>query len=199
MKIDNVFLDSNGFVHLDTNPSLSESENKIMFTALCSLFYNVDPTLDEVYLGGKFRRNSDRDWDNGSFSHDEMTGLYCLLSDIRNLPILKWEGNYWLHPRDIAFYTYCHNKFLGSLLLPIASIAMIISCLQDYKYRNGKRFVRTDGKLLAYLRCKKYKLNLTFWICDKIIKRKKLFGSWDKVFSIYFRNPEHPLNIIRGK
>lgn len=198
-KINPLFLDKNGFIHTDENPSLSQSENKLMFTALCSIFYHVDPILDEVYLENKFRRNAHRDWNNGSFSHDEMTGLYCLLNDIQDLPIIKWEGEYWLHPRDIAFYLYCHFKVLGLIFLPVVTLSMIVSCLQDYKYRNGKRFLRTDGKLLTYLRCKKYNLKMTFWICDKIIKNKKLFGSWDRVFSIYFKNPSHPLNTIKGK
>ena len=56
--------------------------------------------------------------------------------------------------------------------------------------------LHTDGKILAFMRCKAFGMHKTFAICDYLIKKNKNFGSWEKVMEIYFRNPDHPFHTL---
>ena len=113
------WLDKNGWLHTDKFPELDQSENKIMFTAILGLSENVSIPFNEVRSGDSFRRNQIRDW-NTHFSHDEMTGLYCLykqqnkIKEMKSLPVIaKRPYMTLLHPRDVAFYFYAkHRLFL---------------------------------------------------------------------------------------
>lgn len=132
------------------------------------------------------------------WSHDNHTGMVCM-SKIMDLNFHKkffWSG-WWrrAHPRDVVFYLYMKGGIIGALawfFLWIPMISMIVSCATTYKVRGARRFVATDGKLLTWLRCKAGNLHLTYWICSEIISRKEKFGSWYKVFKIYFKHNDHP-------
>jgi hypothetical protein len=136
---------------------------------------------------------------DGTFSHDNMTGLVCL-SNILDYSFHKKYFNYgwkrrW-HPRDVIFYLYAKGGiigFLASFLLWIPMIAMAVSCAQDYKVRQGRKILKTDGKLLAWLRVNSFNLPITKWLCTKIIERNKEFGSWKHCFEIYF-GKKHPIS-----
>lgn len=204
------WLDNDGLMHTEFNPTVDQSENSPMFTGLLSItegnaFRHHDKKLRISAIiekwDGKFRANSNREW-GSHFSHDNMTGLYCLVKNnewntmIKRLPIAKWNGEWWLHPRDLAFYFWCHYPRLGLLTLWIASLAMIVSCIQEYKVRDGKKIIKTDGKLLAYMRCNSFNLNITFAICSFFIRRHKYFSSWNDVAKKYFQVKGHPLRSL---
>ncbi len=202
MNIDS-WLDEDGFLHTKNNPEVNQSENGPMFTGLLSIFDHRIGSFEKTHyidnlLGNGFRANHDRLW-GSHFSHDNMTGLYCLyknrmlLGKLSKLPIAKWNNRWWLHPKDLAFYFWCHYPRLGYLTLWIASLAMIISCIQKYKVRNGQRIIKTDGKLLAFLRCRSFNLTLTYAICTFFIERHEYFNSWNDVAKKYFQEEGHPL------
>lgn len=198
------WLDSDNFLHTEKNPALDQSENSPMFTGLLSLFIKQSPRLSEffpitTFIANKsYRANRTREW-GSHFSHDNMTGLYCIYKNrdailrMRQLPILKWNNRWWLHPRDMAFYFWCHHPILGLPFLWIASLAMIVSCIQTYKVRNGKKIIKTDGKLLAYMRCKSFNMGITLAVCTYFIQRHEFFNSWNDVAKMYFKEEGHPL------
>jgi hypothetical protein len=79
-------------------------------------------------------------------------------------------------------------------------IAMIVSCYQTFKYKNDVPIIKTDGKILAFLRFTATKMPITEYICTWLIKNKKhktedntfSFGKWSEVFYMYYRNAKHP-------
>ena len=198
------WLDSDRFLHTQKNPSVDQSENGPMFSGLLSIFRSKTcdlPMMGEIWdWKSSWRANSYRD--RGShFSHDNMTGAYCLYKNHvgvvpSSLPIAKWNGRWWLHPRDLTFYLWCHHAILGLPFLWIASLAMIISCIQKYKVRDGKKFIKTDGKLLAYLRCRSFDMPITFAICSFFIRKHKYFNNWNDVAKRYFKEEGHPLRSL---
>ncbi len=122
------------------------------------------------------------------------------------------------HPRDFVMAGYFKLPILFWPLLPIMSLSFIVSCWQSHKKRHGIKIPKTDGKIIAFIICKAFRLRLTFWICDKLIRYKnrpepipasygkKIFdqnswqwGSWHNVFSDYYRNFNHPnIQLIRS-
>jgi len=130
-------------------------------------------------------------------SHDNFTAIVCLSSNY-NLPYHK---NIYrqdlvhcmLHPRDFIFYNIVSGVSLAWVFYPFALLAMMYSCYSDFKVRNGVRMLKTDGKLLTWLRCKSFDLPLTARICSWVLSKRTLFSSWKRCFEIYFLNPKHPL------
>jgi len=195
------WIDADRFLHTKKNPDIDQSENGPMFSGLLSIFRSKicdTPSFGEIWnFKHLWRANSYRD--RGShFSHDNMTGVYCLYRNHygvvpRELPVAKWNNRWWLHPRDVFFYFWCHNPRIGLLFLWISSLAMIVSCIQKYKVRDGKKFIKTDGKLLAFLRCRSFDLKITYAICTFFIERHKYFNNWNDVARRYFKEEGHPL------
>ena len=127
-------------------------------------------------------------------SHDNMTGLYCLywLRDGKipsHLPVLKWNDRWWLHVRDLCFYSFAHIAHKGGflwnalkhLLLIFPSISMMVSCMRQP--------TETSGKCLTFLRCHTFGLKKTFKLCSMILTNK----SWFDVFRYYFKHEDHPI------
>ena len=116
-------------------------------------------------------------------SHDNHTGIVCLSYLVGFDYHKRFFWKHWwrrIHPRDIVFYLYLKgglSRSIASLLMWIPSLAMIISCAQNYKVRNGRRILKTDGKLLAWLRFNTIKMPITELICTWLIKRNKTCGS----------------------
>jgi len=101
------------------------------------------------------------------------------------------------HPRDVAFYFACHYPGLKYLVLWITSIAMIISCAQTYKVRNGKKIIKTDGKILSLLRILALDMKWTYKICTYLLQKNKHFVSWANCFKIYYaHNDQHPIRRV---
>ena len=82
------------------------------------------------------------------FSHDNMTGLYVLLlmagMSVKGMPISKWNDRWWLHPRDLIFYSLMQEKKWSLVLLPLLYLVSIVSCSSERS--------RTSGKMLWWLR-----------------------------------------------
>lgn len=98
-----------------------------------------------------------------------------------------------MHPRDILYYGYCAGNPICILLYPLLALFMIITCLQSYKVRNGNKILKTDGKLISWVRCKCSSLNLTMKSLTFLLKLNSQFGNWNNVFRIYFKELEHPI------
>ena len=99
----------------------------------------------------------------------------------------------FMHPRDILFYGYCADNVICKLLYPLLVMFMVITCAQSYKVRNGNKILKTDGILLSWVRCKGANLDFSLKILTFIIKCNKNFKTWKNVFSIYFKDIEHPI------
>lgn len=145
----------------------------------------------------------DREYVNSDFagpiSHDNFTAFICL-SKLVSLPKHDFKPEHaWWHPRDFIFYSYTSNnkvaQMFGFLLLWISCLIMIIGMWQEnYKIIDGKKVLATDGKLLTWLRINTFNLPITKWICDYIVKKKYI--SYELFFSIYFKDKEHPNNVL---
>jgi len=132
------------------------------------------------------------------WSHDNHTGLVCLskicgFKEHKQLYPSLWRT--MLHPRDLIFYSWAAGRWYSRIawfFLWIPMIAMVVTCLQDYKVRNGQNILKTDGKILTWLRINSFNLPVTKWLCTLAIRNNKEFGSWKRCFSIYFKDRGHP-------
>jgi hypothetical protein len=207
--------DNSGMVHVREG---EYSENGPLFTAeywmlrLLSDQLSVEnkqqitSTINNIIQDGWYNPNpNDENEPDCHFSHDNMTGLYVLHKlaglDCNNLPTSKWNERWWLHPRDIAFYTLmkenlCSKLFTIPLLLLLLG-ASLVSCSAN----RG----RTSGKMMWWLRWKILSLHtsrivsvtskISWWICEKILKK---VGHPTPVMvdvsAIYFKEVDHPVN-----
>lgn len=213
--MDTRWFDNYGLLHVDKQPS--DSENGILFTAEYWTLKSKERKLNNYEIDYINKAIDSSKHAKGyyllhpkskeiRFSHDNMTGLICLMKLVGREDYKKFKfwfndiRHHWkqrLHPRDIVFYAYCKGGFLGVLaylFLFIPSLAMIISCLQDHKVRGGNKILKTDGKKLAWLRLNTLNLPLTKLICSFIINKNMPFKSWKNIFSMYFKNEQHPNN-----
>lgn len=133
------------------------------------------------------------------WSHDNHTGLICISKRLGLEHHKKFFYDGWwrrIHPRDLVFYLVVRGGLMGLLTRPflfITSIAMILSCLQSYKVRGGRKIVKTDGKILAWMRFNTINMPITKYICTRIVNKHKYFNGWRSVFTTYFVNLEHPI------
>ncbi|NIO44437.1 MAG: hypothetical protein GTN36_02685 [Candidatus Aenigmarchaeota archaeon] len=153
---------------------------------------------EELWFEDKYKDdiNTIENW-----SHDNHTALLCLFKKTyKRLPsyveVFPVDFLYRTHPRDLIFYMYISNnkllKFVSFWFLWVLSLTMIITCLQDYKYRNGLKILKTDGKILTWLRLQTVNMPITKWICNKIIEHK--WTNWYYVFRYYFQQDDnHPI------
>lgn len=228
------WLDDHKLLHVHKQPS--DSENPMLFS---SVFYIALHKKHKIFLPnnllkviGALKGQGEWEWRDspthefgGKFGLDNTTGLICFshvfnLSYHKEVPPFHYHGG--RNPKDVIFYGYVKYlalskqswkyfplRVLFTMLLPVTSIAMIITCIQTYKikpywyekiikyFKTGEwdrlriKIVKTDGKILAWLRCQSLGMKWTYKICSYFIKRNKNFGSWKKVFEIYY--PEgHP-------
>ena len=194
--------------HLHPHPSVNGSENSPMFSGLTWLLFDkiyglklaenerIKMVVHNYETERGYQTYPDDQGRPGNFSHDNMTGATVLHKLIDEKPQLWPYDNQWFHPRDIAFYLYARFPYIFWFLLPIASLAMIVSCAQNYKYRGGRQILKTDGKLLAFMRCQAFNMRITFAICTWLIYRNPKFKSWTKVAKIYFKDKNHPINLM---
>jgi len=98
------------------------------------------------------------------------------------------------HPRD--WFSWLYNaggiySLLGLVLFPIFFMANVISC--------GSEYGETSGKLMAFTRLfgsKKLLHKLTWFFCDR--RLKKMYGKnyLTKITEIYYKHPEHPVRVL---
>lgn len=207
-----MFVDNYGFLHhqeaIRGNPETSENGPTFSTEAIL-LGMPLTPRYDMLIKSKRvFRTTPISEW-GGHFSHDSMTALYASRRvDTSKLPMIYWNKRFMLHPRDIVYYGYMRYGFWFYPLLPIVSLANIISCARTWKKHKSVNFageaikwksLTTSGKMLAFVRNKSAGLKLTHKICTWLIKRNKHFGSWTKVAKIYFPNEGHPIPILMEK
>lgn len=116
-----------------------------------------------------------------------------------------------LHPRDIIYYgILCGCKLWWILYLPFLLIS-IISVWGTYYTRpqidiviknwlkNGKweqnTLIESSAKLLSWTRCI-ILFPKTFKILSFFVFKTSIFKSWKEVFSYYFKDQNHPLNLL---
>jgi hypothetical protein len=236
---DHSFFDSKGLLHVEKGVF---SENGVLFAAEYWIFFK---NIKEPYLSSFFQRETEKiiagvyNYDsekekhwfdpnpshnndiNSHYSHDNMTGLYCLgyfteSFEIKQLPIIKWNcvkpskqqkwyykiqkklfGNYlWFHPRDFLFYLTLKNNILGYLGLPLLFLISFFSAFAPKNITSGK-----CKWLLAYLTLNNHtnkmvrafsKLCLSLF--SKTLKKEHGSQPFIDVFNIYFKNEEHPIH-----
>lgn len=136
-------------------------------------------------------------------SHDQLTALAVFSLAMKrdfHKHIWSWLKSHWfsydniskktnfkriMHPKDILFYGYCAGSIPCAIMLPLLSIMLMVSCFGD----------DSNGPMKTWVRCKGAKMKITYWLCTKIIKHNKYFGSWKKVFNTYFPDENHPNHI----
>lgn len=203
------FFDENGLLHVEPD---KPSENGILFAAelyTLSLVNGQAPSVHRAYDAvAATLMDPRKDWFPANppqiatrFSHDNMTGLYCLVhnmgGDTTKLPMMRWNGRWWLHPRDILFYTAIRqeNTILASICLLLLIPFLIHSCLRP----RGE----TSGKCLWLLRLCTANISPSPWLhvpskwliilANTLLHREHGEKHWQDILNIYFKHPEHPL------
>lgn len=195
--MNNKYFDENGLM-------APFGENSVLFAAeYLTLVRNESEELRKeharsaiaaVYRGDeRFEAVKGEKW-----SHDNHTAVVCL-SKVMGF---EWHKSLYpkhimtmIHPKDFIFYAYAAGRWYSPIafcLLWITSIAMIISCFQTYKVRNGVKIIKSDGKLLAWLRCQAFDMKVTWFFCKIMLTLNKQFGNFQNCFNMYFTDPEHP-------
>ena len=212
------YQDSWGMIHNRKTANFGVSENGPLFTAtyiLFKLLYNncYNPSRDftpgYVYNVGTRQYHADPSTNGEHFSHDNMTGLYIwtyltYFSSLKHLPTIKWNGRYWLHPRDAIFYGCMKGSVLASLLALVLYPLMIL-----YSFSKPREI--TSGKCLWILRLTAMTLHHSFFtslagtVLGRLIQRKNnpKFDVVD-IFERYYtkngawQNYDHPtLTVLR--
>lgn len=79
---------------------------------------------------------------------------------------LRIKGGFW--------FGFCFWPLFLLILgvTPISSIAMMVSCFQTFKVRSGKKIVKTDGKLLAWMVTRSFNMRITRCLCDLLALKR---------------------------
>lgn len=176
-------------------------ENGVLFTAYYLALQNFPiEHRSHAKKAIEAHKRADGGWysvQDPNMSHDNMTAVVCL-SRAYNLEYHKQPSlislRTMLHPRDLIFYHLIAEKFYSPLLwllYPICFMAQLVSCLSKYKVRNDQKILKTDGKLLTWLRIKTLKLRVTNIFCKLALKLNRDFGSFQNCFKMYF-GLDHP-------
>ena len=212
------FLNKYGLINARSVDTVSE--NTILFTTELLLlkhnegikqrlidFINACKVKDGLYKQNPELFGTHDDY----MSHDTLTGLVAfsykydlnyhkeiwayLVKHLFTYDNVSGKINFdrFMHPRDIIYYGYCAGNLICKFLYPILAIIMIVGVLQKYKIRNGNKIIKTDGKLLSWVRCKASNLNLTFKLLTFSLKKFSYFKYWKEVFFYYFAEEEHPI------
>ena len=224
--MNNSYWDEYGLLHTQRGVM---TENGVLFAAYYwMLNYKYDPLgyydgfvgtslreclLSNVKVGFWFDPNPS-DPNNSShthFSHDNMTGLYCLhylhyrkpQSELRFIPILKWNHEWWLHPRDVVFYSIMKKRRWAYLLLPLLLIMSIISCIRDVSETSGKClwWLRWSALELHQSRVVRKFAKYALSINELILRPKYGEHPWAQIFDYYFSNAgnydnaDHPIRV----
>ena len=196
------FWDENNLLHVKKG---EYTENGVLFTAHYIMLQKLlgqewfDRLPKKVIKPNFFDPNpSDDNVDDVHFSHDNMTGMYSMIGGGFSLPIYRWNKRWWLHPRDTIFYSIMHENKLFYIFLPVIALMAWISCRKERK--------DTSGKCLWWLRLqtmKNHKSKLVSIFGSKLLasmgnliqKEHGWINPWVDVFSIYFKEKDHPINI----
>lgn len=129
--------------------------------------------------------------DQDRASHDDMTGIVCQVTKeeigkINTIP-------YLYRPAEFVLYNLWNGNKFAKLLIPIFSLATIVSCCRVYKADNG--IEETDGKMLAWLTLETFDFKVTKKICYWFLRRQ--YGEqWLKaLLLIRYNEPENPVRM----
>lgn len=199
------FWDEYGLLHVEPN---IPSENGILFAseywALEAIhghpIYEADLALRSTVVDkNTFQANPPEQGEH--FSHDNMTGYKCLHYNLYQndglTPILKWNGRWWLHPRDILFYTILRLEGLCGFVLSLLLLPFLLSSLMRTRQN-------TSSKCLWFLRLTTMSMSQCPWLSsiatvyillsNVILSFRHGSEPWIDIFRIYFRNPNHPIH-----
>ena len=222
-----MYRDKNGLITVDEGGT--SAENSFLWTVELfivqhkqgnntdSLCFTIDKALEDMDLGkGLYKQAPHIGLDQGHdsyMSHDQLTAIICYLSikgrkdKIKEiLKAFKYGISYNnvdskfrpMHPRDLIFYNIMNGSILAWLLLPLLLLITFITFKQNIKKRNGVELQKTDGEILYYIKreCTNAFRPVNSY-CESRVKSR--FGSWDKLFNVYFRDDNHPINLIENK
>jgi hypothetical protein len=208
------YQDKYGFVHHKKveNGDPETSENGPLYTGMALTEnrliiedYRLKDLLARIYVGGTWRTTPVSPASAG-FSHDNFKGLIAMILYFKKRDpkfFKKWRKRVPLfhrqlmHPRDFCLVGYFKYPLIFWPTLPIVWLTMFITCYQTYKVRNGVKYIKTDGKLMARMICIAFNWPVVLDFCTDILKRKDrevLKISWRHCFAIYFKDPDHPFN-----
>lgn len=188
-------------------------ENSVLFTAeyvILSLKEGKDPELLRSMMVSAIESYRKEDGhlefdEKEGFSHDNRTAVVCISKILGMNYHTEEKFKHWkqyMHPRDIVFYNYLKGgwrKLLATFFMWMPILDMIFTCASTYKVRNGKRIVKTDGKLLAWVRLHTVEMKLVSKICTYLLSKNMFFKTWKNVFNIYFTDFAHPINHFHYK
>lgn len=175
---------------------------------------NLGSVLDKISLGNGLFKNTPGDpvppTQEELMSHDNMTAIAIASVDmLKDHHKLMWKeilrqgfrynnltpeapGLRFVHPRDIIYIGILNNNIICRALFPLYALFMTISAFG----------ADTSGKLLGYISCKLFPQSLAFRLLFKIMSfiiSKGQFKGWVGVFAEYFKDPNHPNNVIARK
>lgn len=222
-----MYRDKNGLITTDTDGT--SGENSFLWTvelyfvlkskgeSLDAISKILDEALVKMYLGkGLYKQAPHLGLDSGHdslMSHDQLTAIICYLKDKERYSEIKeivGAFKYGIsynnvnddlrpyHPRDLIFYNIIDRGIISYIFLPLLWLITMYTFINGTKHRNGVDLKKTDGELIYYVKSRCTSIFKPIdWFCDLRIKQR--FNNWDGVFSTYFREVEHPLNIIKNK
>lgn len=214
------YQDQYGLIHSQIHPALDQSENTPLFAAASFLLMRINKSsmvgmLSPKFIYFKHRGQFHTYYPNGTdnrFSHDNMTGMYIArelgyLPKSFKLPISRWnshtregafERKYWLHPRDIIFYSSLSQSALYSSLGTITLPLLLVISLGTW-WSEG-----TSGKCLWFYRFNTLKLsknpfkkligNVGIKLGELCMRKEHGKNAFIDVFKNYFKDPNHPIN-----
>lgn len=150
-----------------------------------------------------FHQNADHPRDfiyYNRIKHPVMFSVYYLIFMITIGSLLGWI--------QVSPYLAIPVLLFAMSIQFAPEIAMIVTCYQTIKVRNGRSIVKTDGKILTLIRLIATPMPLTGWICNYLIENKvhKLssgltfkWHSWWFVFNEYYKIGHHPNMLLIRK
>lgn len=211
----NQWQDQYGLIHSKIHPELTQSENTPLFSSASLLLMRLNgtPMIGMEYPRfGVFKNNGQfhtyPNGDDNRFSHDNMTGLYIArelgyLPEDYELPIARWdsytregafERKYWLHPRDLIFYSALNNKFIGNALLWFLLVISLGSWFSEGTSGKCLWFYRFGVLTLSNSLYKRSIGKVGLWLGELCMKREHGAEAFIDVFNNYFKDPQHPIN-----
>lgn len=131
--------------------------------------------------------------------------------------IAKFNIRRLVHPRDIIFIGYLNNNILCNLCISAYFLIAYVTFSKNFKYRptiwdrvktrfsqgawpKVNRVQKTDGELLYWVESHVYKSIFSKFFNKRFNKKiEKRFGSWRQVFSKYFPDQKHPINLTTAR
>jgi hypothetical protein len=179
----------------------NRSENFILFWCQEDILNDSPDHRTEVYAFIHDWKVTKGKEINNNFSHDNWTGVYCWVEKFepRLMKTLPLFGHHSLRPDNFIFYFKAHHPYLSILIdlylftkirVPVihltVSLTMIIGMLRVWrKGKQGELYIDTDGKMLSFFKVQCFKLKITGFILDFIIRNHKALKTWRTIFSIY--------------